>query len=42
MRRMAGGDAYDDLGSLYDVWCSEVVEDIPFWVGLVGALAHEA
>ncbi|MBC7460366.1 MAG: class I SAM-dependent methyltransferase [Thermoleophilia bacterium] len=38
---MTGGAAYDDLGSLYDVWCSEVVEDIPFWVGLVGALAHE-
>ncbi|MCW2949424.1 MAG: Methyltransferase type 12 [Thermoleophilia bacterium] len=38
---MAGGDAYDELGPLYDVWCREVTEDIPFWVGLVGALAHE-
>ena len=38
---MAGGDAYDELGPLYDVWCAEVVEDIPFWTGLVTSLAHD-
>jgi len=28
----AGGDAYEALGALYDVWCESVVEDIDFYV----------
>jgi SAM-dependent methyltransferase len=27
-----GGDAYERLGSLYDVWCESVVEDLDFYV----------
>jgi SAM-dependent methyltransferase len=27
-----GGDAYEQLGSLYDVWCESVVEDLDFYV----------
>ena len=27
-----GGDAYEALGSLYDVWCESVVEDLDFYV----------
>jgi SAM-dependent methyltransferase len=29
-----GGDAYERLGSLYDVWCESVVEDLEFYVGV--------
>jgi len=29
-----GGDAYERLGSLYDVWCESVVEDLDFYVGV--------
>lgn len=28
----AGGDAYEALGGLYDVWCESVVEDIDFYL----------
>jgi SAM-dependent methyltransferase len=28
----AGGDAYEALGPLYDVWCESVVEDLDFYV----------
>lgn len=28
----AGGDAYEALGALYDVWCESVVEDIDFYL----------
>jgi len=28
----AGGDAYEALGALYDVWCESVVEDLDFYV----------
>jgi len=41
MRAMDGGAAYDDLGELYDVWCAEVTEDIPFYLGLASALARD-
>jgi SAM-dependent methyltransferase len=27
-----GGDAYEALGSLYDVWCESVVEDLDFYL----------
>jgi SAM-dependent methyltransferase len=27
-----GGDAYERLGALYDVWCESVVEDLAFYV----------
>jgi SAM-dependent methyltransferase len=27
-----GGDAYERLGSMYDVWCESVVEDLDFYV----------
>jgi SAM-dependent methyltransferase len=36
-----GGEAYEELGELYDAWCAEVAEDVPFYVGLAGALARE-
>jgi SAM-dependent methyltransferase len=28
----AGGDAYEALGPLYDVWCESVVEDLDFYL----------
>jgi SAM-dependent methyltransferase len=28
----AGGDAYEALGHLYDVWCESVVEDLDFYL----------
>jgi SAM-dependent methyltransferase len=31
-RAAAGGDAYEALGPLYDVWCESVVEDLDFYV----------
>lgn len=34
-----GGEAYEQLGELYDAWCAEVVEDVSFYVGLADALA---
>jgi SAM-dependent methyltransferase len=36
-----GGEAYEQLDELYDAWCAEVVEDVPFYVGLAGALASD-
>jgi SAM-dependent methyltransferase len=27
-----GGDAYEALGALYDVWCESVIEDLDFYV----------
>ena len=39
--QIAGGEAYEELGELYDVWCAEVVEDVPFYVELAAALARE-
>lgn len=36
-----GGEAYEQLGELYDAWCAEVVEDVSFYVGLADALAAE-
>ena len=27
-----GGDAYEQLGSLYDVWCESVIEDLAFYL----------
>jgi len=36
-----GGGAYQELGELYDAWCAEVVEDLPFYTGLARALARE-
>lgn len=36
-----GGEAYEQLDELYDVWCAEVVEDVPFYAGLASALAGE-
>jgi SAM-dependent methyltransferase len=27
-----GGDAYQQLGSLYDIWCESVVEDLAFYL----------
>lgn len=41
MHAIDGGEAYEELDELYDVWCAEVVEDIPFYVSLAGALARE-
>jgi SAM-dependent methyltransferase len=41
MQDARGGEAYQELGELYDAWCAEVVEDVPFYVGLAGALARE-
>ena len=38
---IGGGEAYEELGELYDVWCAEVVEDVPFYLGLVDALAQD-
>ncbi len=38
---LEGGEAYEQLGKLYDVWCAEVVEDVSFYVGLADALAAE-
>ena len=38
---IAGGEAYEELGELYDVWCAEVVEDLPFYTQLARALAGE-
>jgi SAM-dependent methyltransferase len=38
---IGGGEAYEQLGELYDAWCAEVVEDIPFYLDLAGALARE-
>lgn len=38
---IGGGEPYEQLGELYDAWCAEVVEDIPFYVGLATALATE-
>ncbi|MCZ4496128.1 MAG: Methyltransferase type 12 [Thermoleophilia bacterium] len=38
---MDGGSAYEDLGELYDVWCAEVAEDLPFYTQLADALAAE-
>ena len=36
-----GGTAYEQLDELYDVWCAEVVEDVPFYLNLAAALEHE-
>lgn len=36
-----GGEAYEQLGELYDAWCAEVVEDVSFYVGLADALAAD-
>jgi len=36
-----GGAAYEALGPLYDVWCAEVVEDIPFYRTLAASLAAD-
>ncbi|MEO6866765.1 MAG: class I SAM-dependent methyltransferase [Gaiellales bacterium] len=36
-----GGEAYEELDELYDVWCAEVVEDLPFYLSLASALARE-
>lgn len=38
---MDGGVAYDELDELYDVWCAEVEEDVPFYLGLAASLAAE-
>jgi SAM-dependent methyltransferase len=38
---IGGGEAYEELGELYDVWCAEVVEDVPFYLGLVAAAAAD-
>lgn len=38
---MDGGAAYDELDELYDVWCAEVEEDVPFYLGLAASLAAE-
>jgi SAM-dependent methyltransferase len=38
---MDGGQAYDALDELYDAWCAEVQEDIPFYLGLAASLAGE-
>lgn len=38
---IAGGEAYEELGELYDVWCAEVVEDLPFYLALGAALARD-
>jgi SAM-dependent methyltransferase len=38
---IGGGEAYEELGELYDVWCAEVVEDLPFYTGLVAAAAAD-
>lgn len=38
---IGGGEAYEQLGELYDAWCAEVVEDIPLYLDLAQALAHE-
>lgn len=38
---IGGGEAYEELGELYDVWCAEVVEDLPFYLGLVAAAASD-
>lgn len=35
---IGGGEAYDELGELYDAWCAEVVEDVAFYLGLARAL----
>lgn len=37
----SGGEAYDELDELYDLWCAEVVEDIDFYQSLAAALARE-
>jgi SAM-dependent methyltransferase len=36
-----GSQAYEQLDELYDVWCAEVVEDLPFYVGLAAAAAQD-
>ncbi|MCW2925835.1 MAG: Methyltransferase type 11 [Thermoleophilia bacterium] len=36
-----GGEAYEALGDLYDAWCAEVAEDLPFYLGLAASLAGE-
>lgn len=36
-----GSSAYDDLGDLYDLWCAEVDEDVPFYLELADALTRE-
>lgn len=36
-----GGMPYEVLDELYDVWCAEVTQDIPFYCRLVDALATE-
>lgn len=41
MDAIPGGAAYEELDELYDVWCAEVTEDVPFYLGLAGALARE-
>lgn len=38
---IGGGEAYEELGELYDAWCAEVVEDVPFYLDLARALARE-
>ncbi len=38
---IGGGEAYEELGELYDVWCAEVVEDLPFYLGLCAAAATD-
>lgn len=38
---IGGGEAYEELGELYDVWCAEVVEDLPFYLGLAAAAAAD-
>lgn len=38
---IGGGEAYEELGELYDAWCAEVVEDVPFYLDLAHALARE-
>ena len=36
-----GGEAYEALGELYDAWCAEVAEDLPFYLGLASSLAAD-
>jgi SAM-dependent methyltransferase len=38
---IGGGEAYEELGELYDAWCAEVLEDVPLYIGLADALAAE-
>lgn len=38
---MVGGAAYEELDELYDAWCAEVTEDVPFYLGLAASLAGE-